>query len=90
MSGLPAEKFCFEGFAPRKGAARRAWLAELAEERRTCVFFESPRRLAACLNDAVEQLGGARPAAICRERRERRQRRRSRQWGRCRQCGHGR
>lgn len=67
MSGLPAEKFCFEGFAPRKGAARRAWLAELAEERRTCVFFESPRRLAACLNDAVEQLGGARPAAICRE-----------------------
>lgn len=55
------------GFAPRKGAARRAWLAELAEERRTCVFFESPRRLAACLNDAVEQLGGARPAAICRE-----------------------
>ncbi|AGL26477.1 hypothetical protein J113_07060 [Mycobacterium tuberculosis CAS/NITR204] len=67
VSGLPAEKFCFEGFAPRKGAARRAWLAELAEERRTCVFFESPRRLAACLNDAVEQLGGARPAAICRE-----------------------
>ncbi|OSC40969.1 16S rRNA (cytidine(1402)-2'-O)-methyltransferase [Mycobacterium decipiens] len=67
VSGLPAEKFCFEGFAPRKGSARRAWLATLAEERRTCVFFESPRRLAACLRDAAEQLGGARPAAICRE-----------------------
>ncbi|QLL06574.1 16S rRNA (cytidine(1402)-2'-O)-methyltransferase [Mycobacterium vicinigordonae] len=67
VSGLPAEKFCFEGFAPRKGAARRSWLASLAEERRTCVFFESPRRLAACLRDAVDQLGGARQAAICRE-----------------------
>lgn len=67
VSGLPAEKFCFEGFAPRKGSARRSWLASLAEERRTCVFFESPRRLAACLRDAVEQLGGQRQAAICRE-----------------------
>ncbi len=67
LSGLPAEKFCFEGFAPRRGSARRTWLASLADERRTCVFFESPRRLAACLRDAVEQLGGARPAAICRE-----------------------
>ena len=67
VSGLPAEKFCFEGFAPRKGSARRTWLATLADERRTCVFFESPRRLAACLRDAVEQLGGVRQAAICRE-----------------------
>jgi 16S rRNA (cytidine1402-2'-O)-methyltransferase len=67
VSGLPADKFCFEGFAPRKGSARRTWLATLADERRTCVFFESPRRLAACLRDAVEQLGGARQAAICRE-----------------------
>lgn len=67
VSGLPAEKFCFEGFAPRKSSARRTWLASLADERRTCVFFESPRRLAACLRDAVEQLGGARQAAICRE-----------------------
>lgn len=58
VSGLPSDKFCFEGFAPRKGAARRAWLASLADEQRTCVFFESPRRLAACLRDAVEQLGG--------------------------------
>jgi 16S rRNA (cytidine1402-2'-O)-methyltransferase len=67
VSGLPAEKFCFEGFAPRKGSARRTWLATLAGERRTCVFFESPRRLAACLGDAVEQLGGARKAVVCRE-----------------------
>jgi 16S rRNA (cytidine1402-2'-O)-methyltransferase len=67
LSGLPAEKFCFEGFAPRKKAARRTWLDSLADERRTCVFFESPRRLSACLRDAVERLGGARRAAICRE-----------------------
>ncbi|MFV0494750.1 16S rRNA (cytidine(1402)-2'-O)-methyltransferase [Mycobacterium sp.] len=67
VSGLPAEKFCFEGFAPRKGSARRTWLASLRDELRTCVFFESPRRLGACLNDAVEQLGGARLAVVCRE-----------------------
>ncbi|MDD4868652.1 MAG: 16S rRNA (cytidine(1402)-2'-O)-methyltransferase [Mycobacterium sp.] len=67
VSGLPVERFCFEGFAPRKGAARRTWLAALADERRTCVFFESPRRLAECLRDAVEELGGARPAVVCRE-----------------------
>lgn len=67
VSGLPAEKFCFEGFAPRKRVARRTWLDSLADERRTCVFFESPRRLPACLQDAVERLGGARRAVICRE-----------------------
>jgi 16S rRNA (cytidine1402-2'-O)-methyltransferase len=67
VSGLPSEKFCFEGFAPRKQSARRSWLASLAGERRTAVFFESPRRLAACLSDAVEQLSGARQAAVCRE-----------------------
>lgn len=67
VSGLPADKFCFEGFAPRKKAARRTWLDSLADERRTCVFFESPRRLPACLQDAVERLGGARRAAVCRE-----------------------
>jgi 16S rRNA (cytidine1402-2'-O)-methyltransferase len=67
VSGLPSERFCFEGFAPRKKAARRTWLASLADERRTCVFFESPRRLAACLRDAAEQLGGARRAVVCRE-----------------------
>ncbi|ULP48563.1 16S rRNA (cytidine(1402)-2'-O)-methyltransferase [Mycolicibacter virginiensis] len=67
LSGLASERFCFEGFAPRKQAARRAWLASLADERRTCVFFESPRRLADCLRDAVEELGGDRRAVVCRE-----------------------
>jgi 16S rRNA (cytidine1402-2'-O)-methyltransferase len=67
VSGLPPERFCFEGFAPRKRSARRAWLATLAGEQRTCVFFESPRRLAACLADAAEELGPDRRAAICRE-----------------------
>ncbi len=67
VSGLPSERFCFEGFAPRKQAARRSWLASLAGEQRTAVFFESPRRLPDCLRDAVEQLGPDRPAAVCRE-----------------------
>jgi 16S rRNA (cytidine1402-2'-O)-methyltransferase len=67
VSGLPSEKFCFEGFAPRKQSARSSWLASLAGERRTAVFFESPRRLPACLRDAVDQLGGSRQAAVCRE-----------------------
>ena len=67
VSGLPAERFCFEGFAPRKKSARLSWLATLAAEPRTCVFFESPRRLAACLRDAVEALGAQRRAVVCRE-----------------------
>lgn len=67
VSGLASDRFCFEGFAPRKPAARRAWFKTLADEPRTCVFFESPRRLTACLRDAVDQLGGDRRAAVCRE-----------------------
>lgn len=67
VSGLPAERFCFEGFAPRKQAARKTWLTTLATEQRTCVFFESPRRLAGTLADAVETLGSDRRAVVCRE-----------------------
>ncbi|TGD87327.1 16S rRNA (cytidine(1402)-2'-O)-methyltransferase [Mycolicibacterium sp. CH28] len=67
VSGLPSDRFCFEGFAPRKQSARRAWLAGLAAEPRTCVFFESPRRLAECLHDAVAELGGERRVVVCRE-----------------------
>jgi 16S rRNA (cytidine1402-2'-O)-methyltransferase len=67
VSGLPAERFCFEGFAPRKHAARLAWLETLAAEQRTCVFFDSPRRLGACLRDAVDALGPSRKAVVCRE-----------------------
>ena len=48
VSGLPSDRFCFEGFAPRKHAARVSWLKMLAAEPRTCVFFESPRRARAC------------------------------------------
>jgi 16S rRNA (cytidine1402-2'-O)-methyltransferase len=67
VSGLPSERFCFEGFAPRKHAARLAWLTMLTAEPRTCVFFESPRRLADCLRDAVDELGPDRRAVVCRE-----------------------
>ncbi|TDQ64928.1 16S rRNA (cytidine1402-2'-O)-methyltransferase [Actinomycetospora succinea] len=67
VSGLPTDRFCFEGFAPRKDGERRTWLRELASERRTTVFFESPRRLKSLLEDAVPQLGGERRGAICRE-----------------------
>ena len=67
VSGLPSDRFCFEGFAPRKQAARRTWLAALAGEPRTAVFFESPRRLADCLSDAVAELGAQRRAVVCRE-----------------------
>lgn len=67
VSGLPSERFCFEGFAPRKHSARLSWLKTLAAEPRTCVFFESPRRLADTLTDAVEALGPDRKAVVCRE-----------------------
>ncbi len=67
VSGLPCERFCFDGFAPRKSGARRKWLAQLVSEPRTVVFFESPHRLADTLADAVDVLGGDRRAAVCRE-----------------------
>jgi 16S rRNA (cytidine1402-2'-O)-methyltransferase len=67
VSGLPSDRFCFEGFAPRKQAARRSWLSGLSGELRTCVFFESPRRLEQCLRDAVDALGPDRRAVVCRE-----------------------
>jgi 16S rRNA (cytidine1402-2'-O)-methyltransferase len=67
VSGLPVDRFCFEGFLPRKGGTRRRLLAELAGERRTMVFFESPHRIAESLADLAEALGPDRPAAVCRE-----------------------
>jgi 16S rRNA (cytidine1402-2'-O)-methyltransferase len=66
ISGLPTDRFAFEGFLPRKGAARRARLAELAGEPRTLLVYESPRRLGALLADAAAALGD-RPAAVVRE-----------------------
>ncbi len=67
ISGLPVDRFCFEGFLPRKPGERRRRLAELASEPRTMVFFEAPHRLAEFLRDAAGALGAARPAAVCRE-----------------------
>ncbi|QKV78094.1 16S rRNA (cytidine(1402)-2'-O)-methyltransferase [Amycolatopsis sp. Hca4] len=67
LSGLPCDRFCFEGFAPRKPGERTRWLTALRDEPRTAVFFESPHRLASLLEDAVSVLGGSRPAAVCRE-----------------------
>ncbi|WP_299563067.1 16S rRNA (cytidine(1402)-2'-O)-methyltransferase [uncultured Mycolicibacterium sp.] len=67
VSGLPSDRFCFEGFAPRRPAARAQWLDALAAEPRTCVFFESPRRLAETLADAAARLGADRRAVVCRE-----------------------
>ncbi len=67
LSGLPVERFCFEGFAPRRDGERRRWLATLAAEPRAVVFFESPHRLADTLATAVDVLGADRRAAVCRE-----------------------
>jgi 16S rRNA (cytidine1402-2'-O)-methyltransferase len=67
LSGLPCERFCFEGFAPRRDGERRRWLATLAAESRAVVFFESPHRLADTLAAAVDVLGADRAAAVCRE-----------------------
>nr|WP_239579192.1 16S rRNA (cytidine(1402)-2'-O)-methyltransferase [Microlunatus panaciterrae] len=67
VSGLPVDRFCFEGFLARKPGERRRRLAELADERRTMVFFEAPHRTAECLADMAAQFGPDRPAAVCRE-----------------------
>lgn len=67
VSGLPSDRFCFEGFLPRKPGERRARLTALAAEERTMVFFEAPHRLQAWLEDAATALGQERRAVICRE-----------------------
>ena len=67
VSGLPVDRFCFEGFAPRKPGERARTFAALREERRTMVFFESPHRTAATLAAMAEAFGDDRPAAVCRE-----------------------
>src|SRR3954454_10747557 len=63
VSGLPVDRFCFEGFLPRKAGERRSRLASLADERRTMVFFESPHRLADALADAAVAFGESRGGA---------------------------
>jgi 16S rRNA (cytidine1402-2'-O)-methyltransferase len=67
VSGLASDRFCFEGFLPRKPAQRRRRLAELAGEPRTLVLFEAPHRLAATLADLAAAFGADRRAAACRE-----------------------
>lgn len=67
ISGLPVDRFCFEGFLPRKGGERRRRLAELSSEPRTMVFFESPHRTADALRAMADSWGEDRRAAVCRE-----------------------
>ena len=67
VSGLPVDRFCFEGFLPRKGGERARTLGALADERRTMVFFEAPHRIEATLRAMAEAFGPDRPAAVCRE-----------------------
>ena len=67
VSGLPVDRFCFEGFLPRKDGERERALAALADERRTMVFFEAPHRLSRALKSMAAAFGDDRPAAVCRE-----------------------
>jgi 16S rRNA (cytidine1402-2'-O)-methyltransferase len=67
LSGLPVDRFCFEGFLPRRAGERTKRLESLRTERRTMVFFEAPHRLAQTLRALAEVFGGARAAAVCRE-----------------------
>ncbi|MER6946440.1 16S rRNA (cytidine(1402)-2'-O)-methyltransferase [Nonomuraea sp. NPDC000554] len=67
VSGLASDRFCFEGFPPRKQGERARRLASLAEEERTMVFFESPHRLHDSLEAMAEAFGPDRRAAVCRE-----------------------
>ena len=67
VSGLPVDRFCFEGFAPRKAGERERVFGALATDPRTMVFFESPHRTGATLEAMASAFGADRPAAVCRE-----------------------
>ncbi|MBM7173183.1 16S rRNA (cytidine(1402)-2'-O)-methyltransferase [Streptomyces sp. G44] len=67
LSGLPVDRFCFEGFLPRKAGERLSRLKEVAEDRRTLVYFEAPHRIDDTLTAMAEAFGGERRAAVCRE-----------------------
>ena len=67
VSGLPVDRFCFEGFLPRKAGERARRLASLAQEQRTMVFFEAPHRTEATLAAMAEAFGPDRRGAVCRE-----------------------
>ena len=67
VSGLPVDRFCFEGFLPRRAGERARRLAALRHEQRTMVFFEAPHRTAVTLAAMAEVFGPARRGAVCRE-----------------------
>jgi 16S rRNA (cytidine1402-2'-O)-methyltransferase len=67
LSGLPTDRFCFEGFPPRTKGARSKWFKDLSEEERTIIFFEAPHRIVESLTDAAEAFGKDRTGAVCRE-----------------------
>jgi 16S rRNA (cytidine1402-2'-O)-methyltransferase len=67
VSGLPVDRFCFEGFLPRKAGERGRRLAALRDEQRTMVFFEAPHRTEAALTAMAEAFGAERRGAVCRE-----------------------
>src|SRR5699024_9606620 len=67
LSGLPSDRFTFEGFLPRKAGERDRALAALSTQERTMVFFESPRRAGATLAAMAEAFGADRQGAVCRE-----------------------
>lgn len=67
LSGLPSDRFTFEGFVPRKAGERGRLLTDLASERRTMVFFESPHRIQTTLADFVTHFGADRPMTLSRE-----------------------
>jgi 16S rRNA (cytidine1402-2'-O)-methyltransferase len=67
LSGLPVDRFCFEGFPPRKAGERKRAFEALADEPRTMVFFEATHRITETLTAMAETFGADRPAAVCRE-----------------------
>ena len=67
LSGLPTDRFCFEGFPPRTKGARSKWFKDLSEEERTIIFFVAPHRIVESLTDAAEAFGKDRTGAVCRE-----------------------
>ncbi len=67
LSGLPTDRFTFEGFLPRASGARISTFEKLRHEERTMVFFEAPHRLGDCLGDVIKVFGATRGGAICRE-----------------------
>ena len=67
LSGLPTDRFCFDGFPPRTSTARLKWFNQLVEEERTIIFFEAPHRIVESLTNALTAFGADRIGAVCRE-----------------------